>query len=331
MLKTMRDNVKSLSLTLWLVIFAFIGTTFLVWGWRSSSGGGRAAMVARVAGEPISWDEFQRAYRDYYQFYQRLYGDKFDEKVLERLNLKEKVLQELIDRRLVLQEAKRMKLSVGYGELAQRIRSYPAFAEKGAFSKERYLKVLSLNRLTPERFEEGLRQDLLYQKMADLIKGTAVVSEREAKESYLMARERVKAEYVFLPSPPNSKERAEKLYQRLKSGEIWARVLAEEKLSPVTTDFFAHGEPIKGVPEAWAFSRAAFGLGKGEVGVSLQGEKGLYLLRLLERKPADEGQYEKEKETWKRQFLVEKQEQLFQAWLEGLRRAARVQIEKEAL
>lgn len=329
MLKAMRNNLKSLSITLWLVIFAFIGTTFLVWGWRSTSGGGRGAIVARVGGEPISLEEYQWTYSEYYRLYQKIYGEKFDEKVLDEINLKEKVLQEVIDRHLVLQEARKKGFSISPQELARHIKGYPAFLEKGVFSRDRYLKVLSLNRLTPEKFEESLREDLLYQKMVNLIKGSAFVSEEEAKQAYLMAREKVKVEYVALPL--GEKERAEGLYKRIKGREAWARVMAEEKLSSVITDFFSYGAPLKDVPEAGSFSRAAFSLGKGEVSEPVQGGKGIYIIRLLERKPASEKEYEKEREAWRRQFYVIKREQLFQSWLEGMRSSVKIQIEKEFL
>ncbi|MFN3476871.1 MAG: SurA N-terminal domain-containing protein, partial [Candidatus Methylomirabilales bacterium] len=58
MLKRMRDHLKAIKLTLWLVIAAFIGTTFLVWGMRAPSDGGRGGMVATVGGEGISFEEY---------------------------------------------------------------------------------------------------------------------------------------------------------------------------------------------------------------------------------------------------------------------------------
>lgn len=67
-LKRIRGYTKALSVTLWLVIFAFIGTTFLVWGFRSTSGTGGGTLLhgldvlishethlkVRVAEDPLS-------------------------------------------------------------------------------------------------------------------------------------------------------------------------------------------------------------------------------------------------------------------------------------
>ena len=83
MLKAMRMNLKSLSFTLWLVIFAFIGTTFLVWGIRSTPGGGiaRAGIIAQIDKEKVSIEEFRDAYRTLYEHYRKSMGDKFDEEM----------------------------------------------------------------------------------------------------------------------------------------------------------------------------------------------------------------------------------------------------------
>src|SRR5713226_5717946 len=141
MLRSMRKNIKSLSMVLWFVILAFIATTFFVWGMGSSSGRGERTVIARVGGEEILLDEFQRAYNRVYQqqadLYRRILKDKFDEKMLENLRLRERTLENLITRRLLLQQARRMNLTVGAPELTAEIKSIPAFADGGQFRKER--------------------------------------------------------------------------------------------------------------------------------------------------------------------------------------------------
>ena len=55
MLRTMRENLKSLSVILWLVIAAFILSVFVTWGMKGQYGGGDMGrnVVATVDGEPI--------------------------------------------------------------------------------------------------------------------------------------------------------------------------------------------------------------------------------------------------------------------------------------
>ena len=97
MIGAMRRNLKLLSIWLWVVIAAFIGTTFLVWGKGSITGGGSSPnAVATVNGEQISQERYQRLYRSQMEFYRQLYQDRFTPELAERLGLSQQVLNELI-------------------------------------------------------------------------------------------------------------------------------------------------------------------------------------------------------------------------------------------
>lgn len=338
MLKRMRDHFKALSITLWLVIAAFIGTTFLVWGMRATSDGGRRGMVATVGGEGISFEEYSRAYRQLYQQYQRLLGEAFDEKRAEELKLKEQALDGLIVRRLILQEAKRMGLSISAEELRAEIKAIPTFVEGGRFSRERYLRVLEANRLTPERFEEDFKKDLLVRKVEELIKGSAKVSPLEAWELYRASKEKLRVQYVLFPfdhaqgkpSKEETKASASKLLALLKEGRPFGKAAAEANLSAAQLSFTS-GEPLKGIPDEAAFKEAAVALKVGETSPLVQGEKAAYLVHLLDRQDPDREEFEKEKGALLKALLLRKREQLFTQWLQELRAKRQVKVERELL
>src|SRR5574337_2236518 len=128
-LKRIRGYTKALSATLWLVIFAFIGTTFLVWGFRSTSGPGGVHQSAAVEGENIPYTEYQQAYQRQYKLYQERLGERFNEKILDQLNLKGQVMEGLIGRHLMLHEAKRLGIVISPDELAAEITAMPAFSD----------------------------------------------------------------------------------------------------------------------------------------------------------------------------------------------------------
>ena len=109
MLRAMRDNLKSLSITLWLVIAAFIVSIFVVYGMQSAGpGAGRkTGAAATVNGERISWQEFQQAYRQQVDTLRRIYGDQWNEELIRDLGIRRQVLDGLITSRLLLQEAER--------------------------------------------------------------------------------------------------------------------------------------------------------------------------------------------------------------------------------
>ncbi len=331
MLKKIRQSLKyTLKVTLWIVILSFVVTIFYAWGVRSTPfGGGGPGVVARVAGEPISFDEYQRALRQQYEFYRRMLGEKFDDKVADRL--KAQTLEGLILNRLVLQEARRLGLSVSPEELKAEIKAYPAFLDKGEFSKERYLQTLEANRLTPERFEQDFRDYLLQRKMEELIKASVKASPLEVKEAYWMVRTKVTVEYVVIASPQDSKEVSEKLLQAVRQGRPFRAAAQALGLKVSRLGPFSREDPLQPVPDEAAFKDAAFGLKEGEVSPLIQGERQAYLLRLLDRQEPNPAQFAKEKDSFRQGYLLDKRERLFGEWLKELRRKAKVRVDRENL
>src|SRR3990172_477803 len=101
MLSAMRRNLKTLSITLWVVIAAFIGTTFFVWGKGSITGGSDPNAVATVNGEEIPVARYQRLSRSYLDFYRQLYKERFTQDLAEKLGLSQQVMNDLIVEALV--------------------------------------------------------------------------------------------------------------------------------------------------------------------------------------------------------------------------------------
>ncbi|MCY3713931.1 MAG: peptidylprolyl isomerase [Gemmatimonadetes bacterium] len=74
------------------------------------------------------------------------------------------------------------------------------------------------------------------------------------------------------------------------------------------------------------FIRGAFQLSEtGELSEVVEGDRGYYLIQLVDRKPLDETTYEIMKENLKRQLLIQKQNQLYQEWLTRLREDAEIE------
>ena len=71
------------------------------------------------------------------------------------------------------------------------------------------------------------------------------------------------------------------------------------------------------------FIKGAFQLSvTGELSEVVEGERGYYLIQLVDREPVDETTYEMVKENLKQQLLIQKQNQLYQEWLTRLREDA---------
>jgi peptidyl-prolyl cis-trans isomerase D len=123
--------------------------------------------------------------------------------MIEELGLKQKIVDSLIDKILILQEAKRLGFSIPDEELREAIESVPAFQFNGQFDRRNYERSLRLNRMTPDEFEQSQRENLLISKVVSLIKANeGKVSDEEVLDAYLFENERV--DLTFLKIAPDS-------------------------------------------------------------------------------------------------------------------------------
>lgn len=331
-LKRMREQAKMLSITLWLVIFAFIGTTFLVWGFRSTGPGGLGTdVIATVQGEKVPYTEYHEAYRRQYEQYHQALGDKFDEKILERLNLKGQVVEGLISRHLLLHEAKRLGIVVSPDELAAEIKKLAVFSDKTGFSRERYLRALESARLSPAKFEEGYRQELLVRKLEQWVKASVNLLPDEAWEAFRLNRGSVKAEYLLFSDPKGQQTTIQRLAGLVNQRKPWEEIVKVSGLKPLSTGVFARNQEVKRVADQETFKEAALALETGEISGVIQGAKASYLIRVIERKDPDRVEYEREKTVFHRSLLNGKRDQVFADWVRQMRARAKVKIDQASL
>jgi peptidyl-prolyl cis-trans isomerase D len=185
------------------VIIGAIALVFIFYGVfnpkGSTRGTGSDSLAASVNGEPVSMQEFQRGYQQRIEMYQNMMkGKDIDPALLARLGIKQQVLQELIGRKLVLQEANRMGFRVSDDEVRDKIRELPYFQKDGKFDASYYEQVLSANRLSPSTFEDSMREDLIRGQFFGFMKSRARVSETEVQNEFLASENRRTVEYVAI-------------------------------------------------------------------------------------------------------------------------------------
>jgi peptidyl-prolyl cis-trans isomerase D len=200
MLKTMRNSFHHLKWTLFAVIGVFI-LGFVFWSGSGPEDDAASQVVARVGGERITAIEFDRQYRAQIERYRQMYQGNFSPELERALDLPRNVLDSMIERKLRLEAARRLDLSVADEELAEKIVTLPFFQENGQFvGREAYERALRSNGLNPETFEEEMRQEMLLQKYAELVKASVVVPEAEILREYAEKNDRASIEYVLVPS-----------------------------------------------------------------------------------------------------------------------------------
>lgn len=178
------------------IAFALIIIVFVFWGVGSMQSGS-SAIVVSVNKEPILVHDFAMEYERQVESIRQRYPNMTLEGG-QLVAVKQQVIQQMVSRLLVAQEAARLGIAVSAAELRQAIVQIPVFHnEAGQFDAEVYKSVLAKQRTTAGRFEEGVRADLLNQKMRELVQAGAMVTEAEARDMFNFAQEQRSAEFIM--------------------------------------------------------------------------------------------------------------------------------------
>ena len=193
MLDFLRKKKRSWIIT---ILLGLIIVVFIAFYGGSQQPTGVTSHVAEVNGESISQREFIVHYQRAVERYREMFKGSLTPELLKNLNIKQSLLEEMIEARLVLQEARRLGLSATDEELMNAIAQVPEFHVHGRFNKERYIQLLRANRLTPAQFEEDQRKQLTIQRLLGVLADAAHVTEAEVRERYRFEQEKINLQFI---------------------------------------------------------------------------------------------------------------------------------------
>jgi len=200
MLDILRSKSRSV---LTYVLFGIIIIVFVV-SFGPGSQGCQVTSLAQttaveVDGYVVSADDYEQHYAQLFRNYQARVGQTFTRELADQLGLRNVAMNQLTDRALVIQEARRRGLEVTDAELSRVVQSLPAFQTAGRFDRELYTRSVAASYGSPFRFEKALRDDLAYQKMLALIREGVQVSEDEVKQAWAEGADQVDLLVVRFP------------------------------------------------------------------------------------------------------------------------------------
>lgn len=186
-------------------MFGLIIVVFVFWGVGSFRESDRT--IAVVGPYKISFSEFQEEYNRILNMYRMIYKDKLDENVLRDLKLKEKAINELVDKYILIIKAREIGVSVSDKEFKEYLENIEMFKREGKFSEVAYKEVLKRNGMDPKRFEQSEKDAMLNAKMLNLIRDTgALADEGNLWQSYVREKGKVNLGYIEVdPSSFRSK------------------------------------------------------------------------------------------------------------------------------
>jgi peptidyl-prolyl cis-trans isomerase D len=196
MLDVLRKRKRS-----WIITFllGLIIVVFIAFYGGNQLGDPALQDVAAVNGEVITQREFALHYQRALEKYRELFKGSLTPELEKSLNLKASMLEELIQKRLVLQEARHLGLAVNDDDLMMAIAQVPDFQVNGRFNKERYLQLLRANRLSPNQFEEEQREQLTIQRLYSILLDGVHVTEDEVRDRYRFEQEKINLNFIRLP------------------------------------------------------------------------------------------------------------------------------------
>ena len=191
MLRILRN--KKTAKKIWIGLAIIIIPAFALWGFGSSGSSREENMPAgEIFGKNVSTLEFKKALAAAKTAAILQFGDKFSE-VEKYLNLETQAWERLI----LLEEAKRRKLSINDQEVVDTIQKASYFQNKGAFDNKTYMEILRyVFRLQPRTFEEQMRQNLILAKLYNQITEGIKIEDSQIRQEWLKTNEELSIYYI---------------------------------------------------------------------------------------------------------------------------------------
>ncbi len=176
--------------------FALFGIDFY---FRNTDTGGA---LARIGDAPISEVEFSRALRQAQEKMREMMRNNPDPSMLNSPQLKDSVLNELIERKVTLSHVAKAGMTISDAELQKMIAAVEAFHDQsGKFSRERYRQLLQGQGLTPATFEYQVRSNIMLEQVRAIYSGSAFMPDSIADRLLkIREQEREVSQVVFNPA-----------------------------------------------------------------------------------------------------------------------------------
>ncbi|MCU0285261.1 MAG: SurA N-terminal domain-containing protein [Acidobacteria bacterium] len=204
MLRTMRNDFKKYSWTLWLVILAFVLGFIVTDAFRGEKGNEDDLIF--IDDTTIKVAEYQKQLVNTLRNYKAQLKDNFNRQTIAQFGIPEQVLQQLINKAIIFKEAKKLNITASDKELKKKITSLPYFQRNGSFvGIKEYELMLAHNQISVIEFENDLKEQIIMEKFSELVSSGLVINPDSLEKLYIEEKDTADVEYVLL-KPENIKE-----------------------------------------------------------------------------------------------------------------------------
>ncbi|WP_035382675.1 SurA N-terminal domain-containing protein [Ferriphaselus sp. R-1] len=149
------------------IVLGLIVLPFAFWGVDSYRKSGGDEYLAKVDGIKVTPQEFDNVLRQQQGRMREMAGGNVDPAMFDTVEVKQSVLEGLINQKMLLKRAESAGLAVTDEQLAQVIAGIPAFSTDGKFDQKRYESLLASQNMTPMVFEARVREELSVRQLTD--------------------------------------------------------------------------------------------------------------------------------------------------------------------
>ncbi|UCD70793.1 MAG: peptidyl-prolyl cis-trans isomerase [Syntrophobacterales bacterium] len=279
-------------------------------------------ILAQVNEELITLEEFNNELRDI-----KLEHGKLPEGRESLDQLKTALLDQIIDRKLILGEARQMDIQVSEQEINKAI-----LALKRDYAGESFKAMLNGRGMSFEEWKRRVKEKLLAEKVIHSVAQFASPIDDKSVRQYYMEHiekysfpEQVRARQIVVATETEAKE----ILRRLRRGTDFAELAQEKSMMPERVyggdlGFFARGE----MPEAFD---EVFSLKVGGVSKVIKSPYGYHIFKVDEKVEAKVREFDEVKDEIAHQIRKNKREQIYYNWLSELREKAKININKQLL
>jgi peptidyl-prolyl cis-trans isomerase C len=313
-----------------LILLALLLLT--AWAVRSApAAGGPGDIAAKVNGVPITTVEMNRSFEAHVQVpYSAVQEDPRAKEVMRQ------ILDTLIDRELLLQQAKALKMTVPSQQVdAQMQLLVQRFPSQEAFEQALTAQNFTLDTVKKDVEGQLLRQQLVKKEVLDKVQVSArdVQSYYDKNKDKYVEGEQVHARHILVrvqqdASPAEDaklKGKADEALKRAKAGEDFAALAKElsddgSKENGGDLGFFPRGRMVE------AFEEAAFSLHAGQMSELVRTQFGYHIIKVEERKAGRALPYNEAQEQVKEDLTREQTYVRYQQYVAQLRNKAKVEV-----
>ena len=293
-------------------------------------------IVARINDEIVTFYELKQATTPF------LLQNGMQPSVLDdperRQEIYQKVLDELVDRRLLLQEADKLELSVSDQEVDQWL-AYTRKQQK--LSEEQFRQMIERYGMSYESYREMIRQNLLKIRMVKVKVGSQVsISDEQVEKAY---RDRfgeggAKSKFIDVShilirpeaeteqAAAQARREAEEALGKLRAGADFAQVAGQHSDGPSSKKGGKLGAYSRGELDP-QFEKAAFNLEPGEVSDVVRTKFGFHVIKVDDVEYKAGANADERKAKLRAELQQKAVERQLQAYLQKLRSRSFVQVD----